>query len=96
MIAVRHLPPIDYSMLPEHMRGGARLYIENGVPPGSFMMAVLKNDLTGAFGRADQTNLQYMREWCDWLYNQCPSVAWRTDENINAWIKQGGLNGKEE
>lgn len=26
-------PRVDYSMLPEHMQDGARLYVEHGVPP---------------------------------------------------------------
>ena len=43
-----------YLPLPPYMRASAKRYIESGVEPGSFMLAVLANDLTGAFLRADQ------------------------------------------
>ena len=61
--------------LPFHMQHGARYYIEEGVPPGEFLTAVLSNDLKESFGRADETNRAAMFDWCMWLYNDCPSTA---------------------
>ncbi len=46
--------PVDYSPLPEHMQDGMRRYIENGIEGGSFMMAVLCNDLMGAIVVVDR------------------------------------------
>lgn len=77
---------IRYDMLPFHMQDGARLYIEEGIPPGDFMMAVLSNDLKEAFGRADETNRVAMFDWASWLYNECPMQANGSPEKVAAWL----------
>jgi hypothetical protein len=83
---MKTLLDIDYSLLPEHMREGARLYIEQGVEPGGFMTAVLCNNLVDAFGKADDINTLYMANWVRWFYNECPSNAWGSRDKINNWI----------
>lgn len=75
-----------YDKLPEHMQHGARDYIEKGVPPGSFLMAVLCNDLTQAFSRADDENRAAMFDWASWLWNECPRRAWGDRKTVDAWI----------
>lgn len=86
----------NYEILPTHMQHGAKDYIERGLPPGSFMRAVLENNFLEAFGRADQINTAFMRNWADWLYNHCPSTAKGTKERVDAWIKSGGILGQLE
>ena len=83
-----------YDMLPEHMQPGARGYVEDGQPPGGFLTAVLTNDLTEAFGRADGINREYMFQWATWLYNECPGNAWGTQEAVDAWVEKGGVRGR--
>jgi hypothetical protein len=78
---------MNYDRLPEHMRDGARLYIEHGIAPGGFMMAVLENNLAEAFGRADYVNTHCMASWVAWLYNDAPSSCWGSPERVAAWIK---------
>jgi hypothetical protein len=75
------------------MREGARLYIEQGIEPGSFMVAILSNDLMGAFQRADHVNVEFMRHWADWLYNDCPMAARGKPERVENWIVNGGMKG---
>lgn len=84
---------IDYSQLPEHMQEGARLYVEHGIEPGSFMHAALSNNLIGAFNTADHINLTRMEDWALWLYSECPFAARGSREKVEAWIKAGGLSG---
>jgi len=84
---------MKYDTLPEHMQESARGYVEDGRPPGSFLKAVLTNDLTGAFGRADDINQQCMFRWATWLYNECPGNAWGTQEAVDAWVEKGGVKG---
>jgi hypothetical protein len=79
--------PIDYSDLPEHMQGGMQRYMEHGIEPGSFLVAVLSNDLMGAFGKADHINAQFIREYCQWLYNHAPAGSFGSRERVNAWMK---------
>ena len=76
-----------YVMLPEHMQDSARLYVERGIEPGGFLCAVLENNLTEAFGRADSINRDAMFEWACWLYNDAPGDCWGSPEKVAAWIK---------
>lgn len=87
---------VDYYKLPNHMQHGAKLYVERGVEPGSFMCAVLSNNLVEAFGRADHVNVEHLGDWASWLYNDCPRQAWGSHEAIEQWISHCGLEGLEE
>ena len=82
---------INLLRIPGHMREGTALYLLYGVPPGSFAQAVFSNDLLGAFGRADDVNTAHMREWAHFVYNEMPIGAHGSRENVEAWIKRGGL-----
>lgn len=41
-----------------------------GYPGGSFVQAIVDNDLTGAFGRADHINVNAIRFYVSLVYNQ--------------------------
>lgn len=81
----------NYELLPEHMRQGARLYVEQGIEPGSFMFAVLTNNFKEAFARADLINAHRMKDWAEWLVWHCPANAQGSYEKVTAWIERGGL-----
>lgn len=66
---------IDYTNIPEHMQDAARRYIEHGIAPGSFLTAVICNDLFGAVGIADEINRAAMWRWCLFFYNEAPSMC---------------------
>lgn len=83
----------NHDFLPAYMRDDARLYVEEGIEPGGFMMAVLTNDFKEAVGRADQTNRQYLLEWAQWVHNEVPMMAQGSEEKVLAWIKAGGFKG---
>ena len=53
----------DNKIIPAHMRDGAERYINDGIEPGGFMMAVLTNDFKGVMGRADDINKLHLQEW---------------------------------
>jgi|688.fasta_scaffold87451_7 hypothetical protein len=42
---------------------------ELGPPPGSFVQAVVDNDLMGAFSRADHINKEFIGFYCKLVYN---------------------------
>lgn len=80
---------IDYAagdLLPEHMRGGMQRYIENRIEPGSFLKAVLCNDLMEAMGWADDINRHRVFGICMWLYNYAPPACYGSPENVRAWL----------
>jgi len=84
----------NYSMLPEHMRGGAQRWIENGILPGSFMTAVLQNNLTEALNRADSINKERLHDIVAFFYNEAPSACWGSPEQVEEWRKK--FQGKED
>jgi len=79
---------LNYSMLPEHMRDGMKLYFEEGIEPGDFAYAVLCNDLVGAYGRADAINTARMRDWAKFLYNEAPRGSWGSKQAVEDWLKR--------
>jgi hypothetical protein len=84
-------------LLPEHMRQGVTLYIERGLPyMGDFLRAVMENNLTEAFGRADYINEAHMKDWVNFIYNYAPSQCHGSREKVKAWVERGGLVGRED
>jgi len=76
----------DYSKVPEHMREGLERYVEHHIRPGSFLMAVLENNLVLAAGRADDINRMYLMQWADVLYNELPGSCWGSKEKVQNWL----------
>ena len=79
--------------IPEHMREAMRLWIERGVPGGSFLNSVLCNDLFGAFGRADDINRAALGDYVSFLYWDAPSGCWGSPGKVKDWAEMGGLQG---
>lgn len=80
---------INYEKLPaEGLRDGLKLYIEQGYEPGSFLMAVLENNLAESFARADNINRYLMFEIVSWLYNEVPMACWGSKERVKAWMEE--------
>ena len=82
--------------LPERMRPGILRYLNDGVIPGSFLKAVLENDLVGALGAADDTNRALIWHYTNMLYNAFPARGlgcWGSPEAVQDWAAVGGLNG---
>lgn len=84
-----------YWQIPEHTYGALKRYVEDGIPTGGFLYAVLTNDLSGTFGKADCENIEKIKEICGFVYNEIPSGAWGNIKKVNKWIKQHGMKGVE-
>ena len=82
-----------YKLLPEHGREPMKLYIEKGIEPGSFLTAVLSNNLIESFGRADSINSERIRDYCQFLYQHAPRDCWGSLKRIDEWIIRGGIDG---
>lgn len=83
----------DWSLVPTHMHDGMKLYFDRGVEPGSFMTAVLCNDLKESFGRADDINRERLFDIVRFLWMHAPAPCWGSPDEVRAWIEQGGLDG---
>lgn len=87
---------LKYEILPEGLRSGMKLYVEQGILPGGFLTAVLENNLSGAFQRADSRNLPRLQSIVEWCYWELPSPAWGSTGAVAAWIKKVRTEGEEE
>ena len=77
---------LPYDKLPPLLQSGAELYIEHGTPPGSFLRAVIANDLRTAVIRADNDNLVRLRDIVLWFDSHAPAGCWGSAEIMRAWI----------
>ncbi len=84
---------VSYAMLPEHMQSGARRYVEQGLPPGSFLRSVLENNLVAAASNGDSINQQALFVWATWLYSEAPGSCWGNQKAVQDWIVHQGMEG---
>lgn len=68
-------------------------WVEVACPTGSFVEAVLENNLKEAFGRADHENIAAMPHIVAYCYNRIPQACWGSRENVSEWSASGGLAG---
>lgn len=78
-------------LIPEHMQGAMERWIEHGMLPGSFLQAVLSNDLFDAVGRADDLNRRILPDYVVYLYSYAPSECFGSREKVQQWYIRGGL-----
>lgn len=74
------------SDVPDGLHDGLALYLARGIPPGSFLMAVLSNQLIQAVNRADDKCSAGLVALVQWLYHAAPAVSWGSESNVNEWI----------
>lgn len=75
--------------VPEHTQGALERYFTHALEPGSFLMAVLVNDLFGAVGRADMWNAAALAEIVKWLWNEAPRGSFGDEQLVKAWLNKG-------
>ena len=89
---------VGLNRVPVHMREAISNWIETAsVHPGmmgSFLYALLTNDLMGVYANGDESNIDGMREWVMFLYNNAPSECYGSREKIICWHERGGLQGR--
>ena len=78
-----------YSIRPDMMRS-IRRYIDHGIPSGSFLTAVIENNLSEAVSCADDENCANLPAFVAYFYNEAPSLCWGSADKRQAWITKGG------
>ena len=73
--------------IPDRMKESIDRYVYHRIPPGGFLEAVLSNDFKGAVGRADDTNIKYLKQYALYVCNCMPSTAQGSHEKVKAWLK---------
>ena len=80
------LASLAASRIPDHMHGGLMRYLVHGIQPGSFMLAVLSNDLQEACMRADDSNRYRLFDYVSWLYSYAPQGSWGSEDRVIEWM----------
>lgn len=80
--------------VPESLHGGLRRYLFDRVETGSFLRAVLENDLVEALAQADDNNRHQLHTLAGFMYNDLPgreysNSPWGSKENVKAWLAEG-------
>lgn len=73
-------------LIPSHMHGAVRRYFFDGIAPGSFLTAVLSNDLMGALGKADDDNRNALPGYGAFLYNYVPADSFDSPACVKEWL----------
>ena len=74
--------------IPERMMGGIKRYVEHGIPPGSFLTAVICNDFVRACETADDENMRNLPAYANYFYWGVPGRAWGSKEKMDAWMRE--------
>ena len=73
-------------LVSDTVRGALDRYVQQGIPTGSFLRAVLANNLMEAFERADDQNVRNLFHICAYVYNELPMACRGSEKVVDAWI----------
>jgi hypothetical protein len=85
----------QWKLVPEHMRTGVELWIEDGVLTGGFLSALVYNDFHGAIKHADMQSLPALIDLCRFIWNYAPTECWGNIDRVTKWQMSGGLVGQQ-
>lgn len=71
--------------VPMHLRRGLALYFSAGILPGSFLQAVLCNNLREAWLRGDPIARRDLFCIVDFLHSWAPIDSWGSRDKVLAW-----------
>ena len=84
---------IDYSKVPAHLVQGLGSYIENGILPGSFLQALICNNLAKTLYCADGRGFAALPGLIEFLQEKAPSACWGSAEAMELWKARRGIRG---
>lgn len=76
----------EYPTAPVHILDGIRRFADDRVPPGGFIQAVLENNLSEAFGRADEFSLAGLFDIVRYVRWEIPSICHGSPEKVREWL----------
>jgi len=72
-------------MMPRDTKQQIDLYVDRGVPVGSFLYAVLSNDLMETFLKADAHNKVSLQLICEYVQHFTPALCHGSPERVAKW-----------
>ena len=76
----------EYLHIPQLTIDTLKRYTDNRLATGSFLRAVLANDLFEAVARADEMNMQTIPLIVKYIYNELPGGCWGSYEAVDAYL----------
>ena len=91
---------VDYNpaamdgLVPAHLQEGLRRFIQEGIPTGSGLRAILTNlSLREAIPRLDELAIAGLPGILGFLQDHAPHQCWGSDARVDGWTRAGGLDG---
>jgi len=75
-----------YDAIPARLIEALERYEQDGILPGHFLQAVLRNDLIGAVCRADDNSYAALKQIVHYVHNEMPSKCWGNAARVNIWV----------
>ena len=72
--------------IPQRTKESLDKYVNEKIPTGGFLLAVLTNDLFEAVERADIDNKKALNDICRYIYNEMPSACWGSPQIVKKWL----------
>lgn len=76
-------------MIPINIQKGIDRYVKEHTHTGSFLYAVLTNNLRESFNRADEESLAHLKDIVQYCHWEIPSSCWGSVEKVEIWLKGG-------
>ena len=86
---------LAYPDAPVHILASINRYVEHGLRPGSFVMAVLSNDLAAAFQTADDESHRGLRDILRYIRWEIPGTCWGSQAKVEAWLEIPGSKPRQ-
>lgn len=80
----------DSQNIPPEMKASIDAHVMTGKPTGSFLQAVLENDLKTAVVKADESNYLLLGAIVGYCCNEIPVICWGSEDAVAAWRRKGG------
>lgn len=72
---------------------GLRRHVLHGGRVGSFLAACIKNDLSGAVGKADEDSMRVLGAIVKYLFNDVDARCWGSEDSYVEWRRRDGMVG---
>ncbi len=79
---------IDTKLVPVSIITSLNRYSEHRVPTGSFLRAVLENDLTETVARADSDNIRLLPEIVQYCYENLSHNCWGSPDIVSKFLER--------
>lgn len=77
---------LDSTLIEPRFKEAIDRYANEGKLPGGFLSAVLANNLTESFKRADAGALENLPHIIAYCYWEIPGVCWGSPEKVERWV----------